>query len=466
VPRIVDELGILPHAVAGELGSTRAGAVLYALDALRTAGLRGECSLPEAVEVLEMALAQEVDTPLVPGRGDVVRVMNLHKAKGLEAKVVVLAYPLTAKDHAPDRHIRRDADGRATGFFEVTDPTERTKPVIARPSAWAEHMAKEVLYQAAERIRLLYVAATRAAEELVVARCVNTEGSSVWGCFQPVLDDPDVGAEIEIATLVPPAREAVRETVISITDKIRETASRRTALGRPSYRAASVTSRVKSKPIAFPVLGAGRAETSAEARGPEWGRAVHQALELAARGVLGHALRLACRGFLVDEGRPQNDHGNPLELDELLGLVDALQRSAVWRRSRVALQVVVEAPFVVSFSAAEAKTLSIPGVDVERPPREIVEGVIDLAFEEPDGWVIADYKTDVVSDAEALQERIARYRAQVDLYACCWERLTGKRVKEKVLIFTDTGSEMPWQGSSLAAPSPSAGVGDPLPPLA
>ena len=65
----------------------------------------------------------------------------------------------------------------------------------------------------------------------------------------------------------------------------------------------------------------------------------------------------------------------------------------------------------------------------------ILEGVVDLAFREPDGWVIADYKTDVGTDPDFATREIA-YRRQVELYAEAWSRLTGERVKERVLFFT------------------------------
>ena len=67
----------------------------------------------------------------------------------------------------------------------------------------------------------------------------------------------------------------------------------------------------------------------------------------------------------------------------------------------------------------------------------LVEGVIDLAFyEEGRGWVIADYKTDTFASPEARAQRTAAYRRQVDLYALCWERITGEPVVERQLYFT------------------------------
>jgi ATP-dependent helicase/nuclease subunit A len=74
---------------------------------------------------------------------------------------------------------------------------------------------------------------------------------------------------------------------------------------------------------------------------------------------------------------------------------------------------------------------------------EVLEGVIDLAFLEEDGWVIADYKTDVGTDPD-FARRKEGYRRQVDLYAEAWTLLTGDDVKERVLFFTAQGRVERW----------------------
>jgi ATP-dependent helicase/nuclease subunit A len=51
----------------------------------------------------------------------------------------------------------------------------------------------------------------------------------------------------------------------------------------------------------------------------------------------------------------------------------------------------------------------------------LMEGILDLAFEEPDGWTVIDFKT----DAEIAGE-LQRYRRQVVLYASVVARATGK----------------------------------------
>ena len=89
-----------PHALCrlGGPGSLRAGALVYALEAIRAAAVAGESSLPGALAALSAAFdLNEAEAPLEPGRPDVLRLMNLHQAKGLEARVVVLADPSGAR---------------------------------------------------------------------------------------------------------------------------------------------------------------------------------------------------------------------------------------------------------------------------------------------------------------------------------------------------------------------------------
>lgn len=62
----------------------------------------------------------------------------------------------------------------------------------------------------------------------------------------------------------------------------------------------------------------------------------------------------------------------------------------------------------------------------------MLRGVIDLYFEEDDGLVILDYKTDFV-DENNKKEIIYKYKKQIEIYADVLSKLTGKKVKEKYL---------------------------------
>ena len=68
------------------------------------------------------------------------------------------------------------------------------------------------------------------------------------------------------------------------------------------------------------------------------------------------------------------------------------------------------------------------GFNLYQPERNLlVQGVVDCAFMEDDGWVLVDYKTDRVEDEEAFRET---YRPQLKWYAEAVRELTGKPVKE------------------------------------
>jgi len=60
-----------------------------------------------------------------------------------------------------------------------------------------------------------------------------------------------------------------------------------------------------------------------------------------------------------------------------------------------------------------------------------------LVFKEKDGWVIADFKTDKVDSN--LETLVAFHKPQVEMYREFYEQISGEKVKEAGLYFTDTG---------------------------
>ncbi len=77
------------------------------------------------------------------------------------------------------------------------------------------------------------------------------------------------------------------------------------------------------------------------------------------------------------------------------------------------------------------------GIDARRlkndfPDTEtvLIQGIIDVFFEEEDGLVLLDYKTDSVS---AMTELWNRYETQLDYYQEAIQKLFGKNVKERIL---------------------------------
>lgn len=83
-----------------------------------------------------------------------------------------------------------------------------------------------------------------------------------------------------------------------------------------------------------------------------------------------------------------------------------------------------EKPFVMGKPASEVLEDSVSEEMI------LIQGIIDVFFEEPDGIVLLDYKTDRV---KSPQELAGLYRAQMELYQEAIERFAGKKVKERLL---------------------------------
>lgn len=104
-------------------------------------------------------------------------------------------------------------------------------------------------------------------------------------------------------------------------------------------------------------------------------------------------------------------------------ICDFLSHDIGRRMKNAALQgrLYAEQPFAIGVSAKNVDKDSLPDDMI------LVEGIIDVWFEEDDGLVILDYKTDNVRMAQELDDR---YRTQLLYYARALSQLTGKPVKE------------------------------------
>ena len=103
-----------------------------------------------------------------------------------------------------------------------------------------------------------------------------------------------------------------------------------------------------------------------------------------------------------------------LKTDLGVRLQEAAKREKLYR----------EKPFVMGKPASEILEGSASEEMI------LIQGIIDVFFEEPDGIVLLDYKTDRVKSSRELA---GRYHAQLELYQEAIERSTGKKVKERLL---------------------------------
>ena len=220
-----------------------------------------------------------------------VRVMNLHKAKGLEGKVVILAAPTRLTRHEVKVAVRRDGDV-AKGGLRIAFTSGRSTTVLAEPDDWEAQAEAEQAFLDAEENRLLYVAATRAKDALVVARLVVTPkgkaplltSDSAWGQLQPSLEKHATG--IALVPTSAPGRAQLAESGPSIVFRAITTEVARKEASTKGYALTTVSRIAHGDAQAYGERPreSGTDGGSGTSTGAAWGRAVHRMLEWLGHG--------------------------------------------------------------------------------------------------------------------------------------------------------------------------------------
>ena len=107
--------------------------------------------------------------------------------------------------------------------------------------------------------------------------------------------------------------------------------------------------------------------------------------------------------------------------------VSAFFRGELYKRICSAKEYVREKKFMVAVSELD---IDNEALDKLKKSDGMIKGIIDLMFEEADGIVIVDYKSDRGVSLEKLKER---YSMQLKLYKAAIELTTKKNVKEAYL---------------------------------
>lgn len=405
--RMAADLGLPARAAAANGGNLRAGALLKALELIRTVQ-QGNWSIAGTAAYLDELIAAEERSlrhDALPARaeeGGAVRIMNLHKAKGLEAAVVFIADP-TGGGRRFEAEVHIDREGAdALGYMRlaVANPYGGGR-TIARPPRWDDFAAVEERFAAAEGIRLLYVAATRARAQVLVSQRAARNQYNPWRTFESYLA-PFEAPPAPVAEA--PARQPQEPDPVMDLGGLPALEDRKHRLVSATYETAAA----KQAAGAYRPIGGSE-------HGTEFGTVVHFLLQALAADPSAALARLALAAA--------DEHGLPPEqVPTALVVVHAVAKSALWKRSQRARRRFTELPY---HKGAEVNAAGLPRLE---------RGVIDLVFEEADGWVIVDYKTDAYS-SERIELLIDKYRSQLLAYKDAWEKGGAGLVKETDLYF-------------------------------
>ncbi len=377
----------------------------------------------EGLEEGESALADE--------RYDAVRLLTIHKAKGLQFPVVFVPNAQAPPGGGHEKPSMLHDWGLGVAGLRLGKEADAAMALLeSREKARAE----------GETVRLLYVALTRAQEKLVIvggakptARSFaalldkagawpGTEGSlRLGGVCVPVhrLDAKAEGAPPRFQK--PPDPDAA-PSAASLGKLWRDRAERCRALqGRPWH---IVPSDQKQG------AGAMSQETEDATRlNLKWPPATASPSPAALVGQLCHA---------VLEGWDYRRGGDiPAALHDARRRLAASAPGARWENA-VAEALAILGGFFASATAQRLGNVEILGREVsflDSRDGAVVRGTIDLLYRDEEGLWVADYKTDRIGSKEELERKRRAYERQGEFYRAAAEKALGGRPTRFRLIF-------------------------------
>jgi ATP-dependent exoDNAse (exonuclease V) beta subunit len=428
VDRVLREFKLIEFSLVLHHGEQRVANLLKVVEQARALWERERMSLRSFTRWLserEDERAWEREYGLSDADDNVVQFLTIHAAKGLEFPVVVLA-DLAGEIGGGDS-VKLLAD-RARGLLGVH---VGKKDEGFSSASYPALLSSEKAHETAERYRLLYVAATRARDYLVLpvygekgfGDCLRpflpaAQNQSILEKHgrtekdvtillddqcQPVLNEPEVVRLEPVDELAAQAAEEQRHAWL-------EEKKGLFAEDGPALAGGRVYTATALKEVDKEYLAAGAWEDERGGRaGRTFGIAFHDAVERlpfdAGPAQIEAAAEAACAGSLA--GRR----------DEMAALITSAWKSEVVARAAAAGdRCWRELDFTLSIADG------------------VMDGRIDLVFEEGGRFVAVDYKTDTLT-GDQVEARGEVYRQQAAVYAAALERLTGRPTDEVWLYF-------------------------------
>lgn len=405
---ILEELEIFKYVSSKNLEY-----VYFALELLRSVENAGEISsLPQAAVYLDMLVsdASKVERAISLTKNENrVHIANLHKVKGLEAPIVILADPY-GNDPVPTIRVVQKGPKPQCWIFAVKEGYN----VVLACNAYPDDKEEEAACLEAEKKRLLYVAATRAQRVLIVADAIDSEGESKgdhpWKYFVD-RSEGDFFEDLPVGTpMVRPAKGTAdaKELYDEATNLLLSTNS-----GESSYAIVRPSQTVKLK-------GKTSSEDNFEDR-EEADVRTHSVYKNAALvGTLVHSLMEAMVSSRNTASLPAlaKEIASEYEAEgddyvQMLIKVGTTMQNGGFPQLGIAPQDMLK-------ELLEADEVYCEVPFCRKSGRNLSHGIMDVVYRKGEKWFIADYKTN--ADARGLDEK---YEDQLSAYREAFRELTG-----------------------------------------
>ena len=375
---------------------------------------------------------------------DVVRIMSIHKSKGLEFPIVILA-GTTRKFN------KRDLQNRIIlhqdmGFgFDIVDPHKRIAYESVPKLALKLQNEQEML---AEEMRILYVALTRAKEKLIITALTSNIEKKIQNWSSPISNYAistancfaDWICKVVLSTsnewnvvtwkysdVLNLSKNTLEEDVQKINDLSKENVEDYTFVENrfnwkypymlstkiPAKLSVSELKRLNNLEDYSSIQKVKEIESpkfleEKQIRGAEYGTLLHSMME-----------RLDFANPSIDELLKDVEEANTKR--RLKADIDKFLSSSLYSLIKQSAAVYRETPFNLTISAKEVFKFDNESNDDDI----MVQGIIDMYFECEEGLVIVDYKSDKLHNEEDFK---VRYNKQLEYYKRALENLTRKRV--------------------------------------
>ncbi len=477
---IVYDTGYYAYVGTMPLGKERQANIDMLIEKAKAYENTSFCGLFNFVRYIERLKSYDVDyggASLNSENDDVVKIMTIHKSKGLEFPVVFLANAHKSFNNLDaNQKIIIDSD-LGIGIDSLDSKSRVRKNTVTKRAV----SMKIRLANLNEEQRILYVAMTRAKEKLYVTGCVKNMGKSVanWTANAAIkrLSYSDFTAQKSYLDMIMPlaltqdshfsfsavcgeAFERIKDALYNEMPEYNEVSGEdfsqkeedafvypynivdmpvKVTVSELKHMGQNVDDEFSAKlieeeiPCTVPKFITGEAEVLGAARGS----AYHKLMELIdfEKCVDGPAIEAFLENC-VSENKISKEWADAIDIADILVMLES-DFGKELKQAFTDKRLYREKQFVMGIAANEVDET------YDKEEMVLVQGIIDVFYETDDGIVLADYKTDsVLYGAAGRTQLIERYKGQLDYYAKAISNLTGKPVVKKIIYSFKLGESI------------------------